>query len=371
MNLTDLRDSWNALAEKDAFDAVLTRTRGTKDRWNVDAFFRTGHEEVEFILHRIRSLGSDVAVDRALDFGCGVGRVTQALCRHFQQVDGVDISHAMITRAQKLNRHGGRCRYHLNERDDLRIFGDNTFDFVYSVITLQHMEPQYGLRYLDEFFRVLRPHGITVFQVPDALLPTTRPSTRSSKLLPGPACRAVIESGRSLTCAPGSWLPLRVTVRNIGSQTWPAMSEHDGPYAIRLGNHWRRRFGRMLRFDDRRTALPHDVAPGESVVMGLPVNAPTEPGTYTLELDMVQEEVRWFARAGSRPTRIRVRVDSNLPPGEVRGLPAYMEMYGIPRPEVEAVILRHGVLLAVNEDDAPGPAWRSFRYIARKDHQTM
>ncbi len=48
---------------------------------------------------------------RALDFGCGVGRLTQALARHFNIVDGVDIAPSMIELANQFNRSGGRCRY--------------------------------------------------------------------------------------------------------------------------------------------------------------------------------------------------------------------------------------------------------------------
>ena len=95
----------------------------------------------------------------------------------------------------------------------------------------------------------------------------------------------------------------------------------DGRCSIRLGNHWRGRFGWMLRFDDVRTALPHDLAPGESMEIGINPEAPRKPGRYILEFDMVQESVRWFADAGSRRARTRVHVDPALPPGEVRELP--------------------------------------------------
>jgi hypothetical protein len=162
-------------------------------------------------------------------------------------------------------------------------------------------------------------------------------------------------------------IPLKINVRNIGSMTWPAASEHDGPYEIRLANHWRRRFWRTLRFDDQRTVLPHDIAPGMMVTMGLRPEAPDTPGTYILELDMVQEHVRWFAQAGSKPARIRVGVDPALPPGTVEGLPKVMDMHGIPRPEIETLIARSGgLLLAVDADQAPGPAWTSYRYIAQR-----
>jgi len=194
MSLDELRDSWNELATKDAFQAVLTQSAATRQRWNPAAFFRTGVDEVEFILHRVRELGAEPGSARALDFGCGLGRVTQALCRHFEQVDGVDIAEAMIERARTFNRCADRCTYHLNETDDLRLFADATFDFVYSNITLQHIEPQYSRRYVEEFFRVLRPGGVTVFQLPSDPVPDVRPRTRSSRPLPRAASRAGIDA---------------------------------------------------------------------------------------------------------------------------------------------------------------------------------
>src|SRR4051812_46865197 len=88
---------------------------------------------------------------RALDFGCGVGRLTQALARHFTHVTGIDISEQMLDLARQYNRHGERVEYALNTRPDLSQWPDHTFDFVYSIITLQHMEPVYARRYIAEF----------------------------------------------------------------------------------------------------------------------------------------------------------------------------------------------------------------------------
>jgi len=367
MNLTELQRSWNELAAKDAMWAVLTGPLGTARAWDADHFFRTGVAEIESVLDRVRVAGAVPRFQRALDFGCGVGRLTQALGGHFEQADGVDISSAMIARARTLNRLGDRCEYHLNEADHLAGFTDGLFDFVYSVITLQHMEPRYSRRYIEEFFRVVRPGGVVVFQLPGEPVSVARPLTRSSTPLPRRAARAAIEAPAALRCAPGAVLPLRIMVRNEGTCTWPARAEDDGRYSIRLGNHWRRRFGWMLRFDDARTELPHDLAPGESMEIGIQPVAPSRPGTYILELDMVQELVRWFARAGSRRARTRVHVDPALKPGEVEGLPPRIEMHGIPRQDVEALIVASGgVVLAVDDNDAPGPGWTSYRYIARR-----
>mgnify|MGYP007054663009 FL=1 len=86
-----------------------------------------------------------------------------------------------------------------------------------------------------------------------------------------------------------------------------------------------------------------------------------------MELDMVQEHVTWFGAHGSPVARIRVTVDRALPPNTVTGIPRRMEMYGIPKDEVEPLIASSGaVLLAADPDDAPGPGWTSYRYYSRR-----
>ena len=367
MNLLGLQETWDELARKDAMWAVLTGPLATAREWDASAFFATGVAEIDSVIDRVRRTGVIPRFHRALDFGCGLGRATQALAGQFEHADGVDISTAMITRARDFNRHGDRCRYHLNETDRLAAFADGIFDFVYSVITLQHMEPQYSRRYIEEFFRVVRPGGVVVFQLPGEPIPIAHQRTRSSAPLPRRAARASIDAPARLRCAPGAALPLHILVRNVGTGTWPTKGDDDGSYSIRLGNHWRGRFGWMLRRDDARTELAHDLAPGESMEIGINPVAPSLPGVYTLEFDMVQEHVRWFAQAGSRCARTRVHVDRTLQPGEVHGVPRRIEMYGIPRHEVEALIADSGgVLLAVDDNDAPGPGWTSYRYVARK-----
>ena len=72
----------------------------------------------------------------------------------------------MIEKANELNRLADRCRYHLNQVRDLNLFQDGRFDFVYSVITLQHMPPDLAAGYIAEFCRVLAPGGLAMFQMP-------------------------------------------------------------------------------------------------------------------------------------------------------------------------------------------------------------
>jgi ubiquinone/menaquinone biosynthesis C-methylase UbiE len=175
--LQDLRKRWDEAGKTDPFWAVLSRPDKTGNRWAADEFFETGKHEIADVMAHAAQLGK-VGKQRALDFGCGPGRLTQALASYFDQVDGVDISASMIELAGKLNQFPERCRYHLNTASDLKMFDDSAFDVVYSNITLQHVGAVYAKIYLREFIRVLRPGGLMIFQLPG------RKTGKRSRVLP-------------------------------------------------------------------------------------------------------------------------------------------------------------------------------------------
>jgi len=163
MSLKHVQRTYEKLGEKAPLYAVLS-----EESYNTDpeSVFAAGRKEIADVLDDLRNLKLELRTGRALDFGCGVGRLSQALCQEFERVDGIDISDSMVRSARGFNQHGDQCTYHVNTNDDLRLFEDDTFDFVYSNITLQHIPPEYALRYIAEFFRVLRPGGVALFHVP-------------------------------------------------------------------------------------------------------------------------------------------------------------------------------------------------------------
>lgn len=159
MELSDVKRTWDTFAKRDPLWDILTDPDKRGGRWDEDEFFATGEREVAEVLAHIASLGLELGKEMALDFGCGVGRLTQAMAGHFHQCYGVDISPTMIELANRYNRFGDRARYILNERDDLSCLDNLSFDFIYSSITLQHMQPRYSLNYIKEFLRLLKPEG--------------------------------------------------------------------------------------------------------------------------------------------------------------------------------------------------------------------
>ena len=171
-DLAWVRENWDRFGREDPFWAVLTDPSRKGGRWEPEEFFATGRAEVAALLEEVGELLP--GRERALDFGCGPGRLTRPLAEHFEAADGVDVAPSMIELARRLDsqgapdgeRRGGRCRFHLNEAPDLALFPDGAFDLAYSNITLQHVPPRLAEGYLSELVRVLRPGGVLVFQLP-------------------------------------------------------------------------------------------------------------------------------------------------------------------------------------------------------------
>jgi ubiquinone/menaquinone biosynthesis C-methylase UbiE len=171
MNLRDLQEQWNDFGVIDPLWAILTWPEKRHGKWNIEEFFEYGKKEVNEVFTHIQSLGLLAPSGVALDFGCGVGRLTQALCQRFTEVHGVDIAPSMIALANTYNSYPEKCQYHLNEVSNLDLFPDNKFDFIYTRLTLQHMEPVFAKQYMQEFIRLLKPGGLLIFQQPSRLRP--------------------------------------------------------------------------------------------------------------------------------------------------------------------------------------------------------
>ena len=164
MSFDPHRQDWNHLAQVDALWAVLTAPGTKGGRWDVDEFSATGEAEIAHVLTVAGSLGRPSRHERALDFGCGVGRLTRALAARFDSVVGVDVSTEMIEQARQHNGASPGYELRLNTDGDLRRFDSRSFDFVYSNIVLQHLRSVPEITgYLDELLRITRPDGLTVF----------------------------------------------------------------------------------------------------------------------------------------------------------------------------------------------------------------
>jgi SAM-dependent methyltransferase len=166
MNIDKLKNEWESLAKRDALGAILTDDSKSGGKWEIHEFMATGEIEIEAMLDHLARIGRQPDFDgSALDFGCGVGRLTQPLAARFASCVGVDISQEMINRAISLNRYP-RCAFVANSSTSLP-FTNGGFAFIYSNIVLQHVPRPFASEYLRQFVRVLAPGGLLVFGVQD------------------------------------------------------------------------------------------------------------------------------------------------------------------------------------------------------------
>jgi trans-aconitate methyltransferase len=163
LGLARVRNDWNRHAHADPLWAILTDPGKKGGGWDPDAFFATGEWEIDEVLRYAATLHVPLGHARALDFGCGAGRLTRALAGHFDEAWGVDISPAMIELARS---YAPQAKFVVSQDPSLATLPARDFDFIYSNITLQHMPPRYARRYLLALVGRLRPGGLMIFQLP-------------------------------------------------------------------------------------------------------------------------------------------------------------------------------------------------------------
>ena len=140
---------------------------------------------------------------------------------------------------------------------------------------------------------------------------------------------------------------------------------------LNIGNHWAVG-GRVVVRDDGRMPIEQPWLPGERRRMAVTVTAPSEPGNYSLQFDLVHEGVCWFADVGSAIAHIETPVGDSSEqssdvavPHAVATLPVepQMEMHAVPRTRVEDLLVASGArLLEVRRVLHCGPTWLAFRY---------
>lgn len=369
IDLSELQRTWNLLGRSDPLWAVLADPRYHGNRWNLEEFFALGQAEIDDAIGRVTKLGVRLRYDRALDFGCGVGRLTQALCRYFNAAVGIDIAPTMIDLAQHLNKFPRSCTYFLNVDDSLAMFETATFDFVYTRLVLQHMRPELSRGYIAEFFRVLRSGGVTAFQIPGQYVRATHALTAPDpSRLPDAAFNAYMTvSQPMIIVTPSSEISIRVGVQNFSTYIWPGQGS---PNPLAIAVRWYDQCARFIAESDGTAPIPQDTVPGQKVHLSISQRAPEQPGFYMMQLDIVQAQGGRGVDLGSPTPYIAVAVfDGAQPDKAVDILPfnAQMEYHGIPRAEIEALVASSGgEVVAVLDDPASNPDWPGHLYVARK-----
>ena len=163
------RAAWEDWGRIDPFWAILTEADARHGRWDVDRFFATGVEEVTAMLAHAQRYGRPGRRGTALDFGCGLGRLTRALAPQFERTYWLDVASTMIEQAQQLDSELGESGavFVRHDDEDLSSFASGSVDFLSCLLVLQHLPSRDAIEaYLREFIRVLSSRGVAVVQLP-------------------------------------------------------------------------------------------------------------------------------------------------------------------------------------------------------------
>ena len=163
--LRKMREDWDQRAKENARYYVNTATA----EWTDEEFFASGQRTVaDEILTDLVNIcqGKSTKEMRALEIGCGAGRVTRALANLFGEVHGVDVSGEMIRQAKLALRDHPNAFVYQNNGKDLAVLPALEFDFAFSSIVFQHIPSREIIEnYVREVNRLLRPGALFKFQV--------------------------------------------------------------------------------------------------------------------------------------------------------------------------------------------------------------
>lgn len=173
---------WEYYGEKDPYFGVNTVAEMRNEAINDEArklFFESGEKYISRIWDEIEEhLTADFKPQRALDFGCGVGRILLPIAKRSKEAIGVDISTAMLEEAKKNAEIFNYDNITFIKGDDKLSKVSGEFDFVHSFIVFQHINPKVGERIFQKIVESLSENGIGVLHVQYA----TDNSTSGQKL---------------------------------------------------------------------------------------------------------------------------------------------------------------------------------------------
>ena len=162
--LSRMRSDWNERAREDANYYVAFGRKQQDD----DEFLSTAADVVRALKAELRRLPGETPVRarRALEIGCGPGRLMLPLSKCFGEIHGIDVSDEMVAKARDRLRHIPHLHVHCSSGADLAGFADESFDFVYSYAVFQHIpSEEVVFQYLGEVRRVLKAGGILHCQI--------------------------------------------------------------------------------------------------------------------------------------------------------------------------------------------------------------
>jgi cyclopropane fatty-acyl-phospholipid synthase-like methyltransferase len=194
---------WRQWGEFDPYRAALfyEKYRGACFGDNVREFFQTGEDYIDSLTRKLVMLYPGMRLGTAVDFGCGVGRLSIPLARRFERVIGVDVSPAMLNESRKNCSFFGISNAEFVPSDDSISRAPFGLQLVHSYLVLQHISVKRGLVIVRNLVDRLAPGGVCALH-----MPIDRDPSRLKKLayfgkhiFPGSRCLWNVLQGKSIS----------------------------------------------------------------------------------------------------------------------------------------------------------------------------
>jgi len=160
--------AWQLFGETEPYGAVAGSSRYNRaelDTRRLGEFFETGERYIAELFRVVAGhLDSGFRPRRALDYGCGVGRMLVPLAARCDEVIGVDVADSMLAEAAK------HCapldNVKLLKGDDSLSRIDGTFDLIHSSYVLLHVPTSRGEVIVERLAEKLAQGGVAVLEFP-------------------------------------------------------------------------------------------------------------------------------------------------------------------------------------------------------------
>lgn len=161
-------ETWSSLGATRPYHSVLTGKNFLPeniDHEAIETFWATGSKEAARVGSILKKHGlHDTASKVCVEYGCGLGRITDPFANMFKQVYAYDISSKHLDKAKSKLKYGN-VEFKLCTRDLFGI-GLQRCDVFYSNIVFQHNPPPLIRKLISMALEALKPDAIAIFQVP-------------------------------------------------------------------------------------------------------------------------------------------------------------------------------------------------------------
>lgn len=157
--MRDTDSDWADIARSEPYYGVITdpaNLRGNLTPEALERFWESGRQDMQWQLDLLKAHYGEFLPRVALDFGCGVGRLTRVMSTIAETVYGIDVAPAMLEIARQ---DAPSNVVYTQEIPDVEL------DWINSIIVFQHIHPDRGAQIIADLVSRLRRGGAITLHV--------------------------------------------------------------------------------------------------------------------------------------------------------------------------------------------------------------